>query len=292
MPITIGFWNSEHWSPNARVIARKALARQKRAIKSAKSATSYRGGRGGPTRPITRESEQKMRKYKPGMSRLSRDEFKELQRLRIVESEIQSARQKFQKFSLASESITSFNHVFYCEVEASHPLAQSPLSAGAVGHALCYAYYDTGIPTGLPLNASLLVGWPAASFRADSRVPKGIAIAGSGAGPLVDFYFWHAPSGNNGLIVQQVYACLAALGVPFVLFGDLNAEPDQIQAHGIPNADILRPVLGTRISRRMLDYAVSNVANRFTLRHLHYVSGYDIKTKIGSDHMFMILNVT
>ena len=105
-----------------------------------------------------------------------------------------------------------------------------------------------------------------------------------------------APSGNNGAIVAQMANGLNASGRPFVLFGDLNAEPSDYEDELVAGVSILEPPGPTRISGRILDYAVTNVPNFFSgdypCRPLYSgKKNFEIKERTGSDHMVMVLQL-
>jgi len=294
MPTKIGFWNAEHWSNHDVAIAERAEA----AAKAALEQISVRGEI-GPTRAITRSSvcsgygrAKKKRARRQGpMSRpsgLTRQEEKELAAIRHQNKVVKRALRKTRKFTLARDMKNSQDEIFFCEVESTHNDAQSSRADDTKPRGLlCYASFSRGVS----INLSHIV-WPAAIAAKMKRVPKYRNINGTGQGGEVKCYFWHAPSGNNGQIVYEVYDHLTGLGEDFILFGDLNAEPYQLIAKGVPEDNIKRPVSGTRISGRTLDYAVTNVPNRVEVRKYNRCPVPDIKNEQGSDHAFMFLDLT
>lgn len=299
MPTKIGFWNVEHWSKNSLEIAQKAEAKAAMEEERLTGQITQRGSSGELTRAVTRaqvigkirvkapEPVVRVEPYsipKP----LSRDERREATALSAVQQARKIAQQTLRKFTLAQDMIFSTDQLFYCEVECDHPNAQSSKADGTTTpHLLCYASYENKISS--VLNYTTL--WPA-SFNPD-RVPLYRDIRGTSPGsPPVRCYYWHAPSGNNGQIVAEAYAHLNTLGTPFVLFGDLNAEPEQLINKGIPKNNIVAPDGPTRISGRTLDYAVTNVPKRIAIRKYRDCPALDIKLLGGSDHAFMFLDLT
>lgn len=290
------FWNAEHLTDNAFDIYENARLQVGACKRSAQNQFERRAGR-GPTKRITRAMKAEARGG-VGKRKLDRDTALEVDALVAEEVAERAAERKRNKFQLSNDLPASARHVFMCEVSATVMGAHNPLTGPANGATLHYAYYQGGniTPfTDCPVTHG--AGWyvhPAGAvpFGADFRVPKSVTIPNGGAGAGVRFCFWHAPSGNSGAIVAQMYNSLAAAGQPFVLFGDLNAEPNQLMHHGIAAANIIDPGVPTRISGRTLDYAVSNVAAHFTrLAPLHPdAHGYDIKQQTGSDHMPMIMH--
>lgn len=302
--IRIIFWNVEHISARAVEIAEEA----------AEAARQSRSGFLGrlaqrpvheTTRPVTRHGvatgqvkrsrgdDAPDKRYQ-----LNRDERTELAREIQYQRATRTAELKQRKYLLSEDLPASRGHVFLSEVVSSHPAAQNPLPGHGApgGQTLCYAHYRNG--ASMPFTiCPYTQNWAGANHpilrqdgHAAKRMPKAISITGRG-GPIW-FCFWHAPSGNNGQVVANAYADLAASGANFVLFGDLNAEPHQITGRGVPPGHILRPPGGTRISNRCLDYAVTNVPNAFNLvRPLYVSSGYQIKERTGSDHMVMVLEL-
>lgn len=285
------FWNVEHLSPQALDIADKAADAAKRAAKRAKTHAAVHAS-DEPTRPTTRLF---VKDHRNTGTRYERAEARAFQSLDRAQNKAERLRRKL----LLSEDLArSAQHTFFCEVLVDHPDARSPLLGGAAagGGTLCYAHYKGGVSTNFthcPISDNWYVGAP---FPGLTRVPRGVVINGaSGAakGKPVRFCYWHAPSGNSGKIVAKMANGLHAGGQPFVLFGDLNAEPSDFEVWLAPGVTILKPPGPTRISGRKLDYAVTNVASYFhPCRPLY--SGhenYKIKEQTGSDHMVMILQL-
>lgn len=308
--MNILFWNTQGGSERAMEIAEEERRKLQAAENSYQSAIR-RHASDGPTRPITRAAlrGQKARKPKGPVgkhtSRSGKRPQTVIQRVSVMsraeKAELllmvqrQQAEKKFEQFrhkSLLLDGIMNlaeFPHVFLCEITHTHPHADPPMPVVAAGdRPLSYLYYANRARTALPdFPTANGAGWyvgpaPPAHYR----VPKAVTIGG------VRFCFWHAPSGNNGQDVVAMYNGLAAANAPFVLFGDLNCDPDQLVRHGMNAANIIPPTVATRISGRMLDYAVTNVPDRFkrTCRPWGaYASPWDILGQTGSDHSPMIL---
>jgi len=206
------------------------------------------------------------------------------------------------KWRLSEDLVISARHTFFCEVHIDHSQKRSPLLNGAPpgGGTLCYAYYHGDASadfTNCPITDRWYVG---GALPGVTRVPRGVKInvsSGDHKGTEVRFCFWHAPAGNDGRIVVQMANGLNAGGQPFVLFGDLNAEPRDLLRHLrhqlAAGVSILHPPGGTRISGRTLDYAVTNVPHFFhACRRLYDdKKNREIKQTTGSDHMIMVLEL-
>ena len=286
------FWNTEHLSPNALRIAERAVRRKEAAVEAAHHRASRTAGH-GPTRAVTRSLAQAARRASFKGHALSREERLEAMQVSSLNATEAAAERLRNKFRLSGDLAVSAPHVFFCEVSATHPDARNPLLHGlaAGGATLCYAYYQTGASSAFT-HCPMSNGWYAGpALPALDRVPKSVTINGTG-GP-VRCCFWHAPSGNDGQIVATVFAGLVAGGAPFVLFGDLNAQPDQLVAQGVPAPAIIHSGGPTRISGRCLDYAITNVPHQFkNCRPLYNgAENYLIKQKTGSDHMVMVLEL-
>ena len=291
MPTKIGFWNVEHWSNNALLKAEEAEEQATFALERIQRGAVQRGHNTKPTRAVTRlQLRNDWKKHK--FSGLSRAEKSELNALKYAKGKLRIAQQKVRKYTYARDMVYSCDHLFYCEVESSHTDAQSSSANGIISpHLLCYAYYHDKVSTALNHYAH----WPAPIANLQ-RVPKYRDIAGSGQGGIVRCYFWHAPSGNNGTIVATAYNHLVGLhnnlGTPFVLFGDINTEPTNLILKGIPAGNIVATDGGTRISTRILDFAITNVPNRISIRKYQNCPAQSIKDQNGSDHAFMFLEIT
>ncbi len=286
------FWNAEGISEHAVRIAERA-ARSKERLTKAATASIQRHANQGATKAITRAMVQEARHKSFKHHGLDKNTRREAAAMFTASQFEQKATQYRNKYQFSQDLPFSAPHVFFCEVVSINVAAQSPLQAGALHATKCYAHYVHGAPSPFThCPVTIPAGWYAGpAIAANHRVPKSVTLAGAGA--PVRFCFWHGPSGNNGAVVAAMYAALNAGGggAPFVLFGDLNADPAQVAGQGVPLANIIRPPAMTRISGRILDYAVSNVPHRFTLRPLlPHVLGYDIKVRTGSDHMPMILD--
>ncbi len=292
----IMFWNVEGISQN--VVDKAAAAARRKELMARgfkKIAARHAGHSGG--RAITRGAAEQVRLNLKSHG-LSREARNEARAQNAAEAAERVAKQFRNKFQLSHDLPHSAPDVFFCEVVATHPNAQRSLPGpGAAGGATkCYAYYHGGAST-MFAACPVTNGWYAGpAFGASDRVPKAVVLNPGGAGGPIRFCFWHAPSGNNGAIVAQMFIGLggAAAGVaPFVLFGDLNSEPNQLVNQGVPPNNIINPNCMTRISGRCLDYAVTNVPNRVrACRPLNDAQYRDIKLRTGSDHMVMVLEVS
>jgi hypothetical protein len=300
----IVFWNVEHLSQAAVDIAAAAVrAEERRANKYqaaiAAAASSGGSGYGKITRATTRSATKSRASTASAASAAGgRFDRMESRAYHAVEQARSTAEKLKNKFELSQDLTISAPHVFFCEVLSSHPDAQSPLlgAAPAGGGTLCYTHYENGVSsafTHCPITHGWYVGAPLPA--AMTRVPKGIIIHGTrglAAGQPVRFCFWHAPSGNNGQIVAQMANGLDVGGPPFVLFGDLNAEPGDYAPWLRPGVHIMRPPGGTRISGRTLDYAITNRPAWFNqCRPLYTEQQYPIKQRTGSDHMVMAFEI-
>ncbi len=286
----IVFWNVEHISQNSVAIAERAAERVRAVTQGLIQQHARRAGRAAHRR-LTRSMTMFPRTAR---YQLTREELHEIAAYRLRADAEERADRLRHKFELASDLVHSAPYVFYCEVNATHQDQQSPLigNAAAGGPTLCYAYYQRGVSRRFS-HCPITAQWYQGNQVNANRVPKGTLIMG-GNGP-VRVCFWHAPSGNNGAIVAQVYQGLiqGCAGAAFVLLGDLNAQPADLVANGVPQANIVSPGGPTRISGRCLDYAVTNVPQFFAAcRPLHNgLESQAIKQRTGSDHMVMILEM-
>lgn len=300
MATKICFWNTEHLSPNALTRARNAadrLAAMQRGAQEQEARTASR-----PHRPLTRyfmanhdddgsdndSDDNNADTHK--RRRLDRDTSNAIARQRQLDKADRLAARLRNKANLAISLRHSARHVFFCEVLTDYADSFSSLDGiGPVPHeTLCYAHFLNGTRDVLPSAHGL--GWCDPPTYGE-RVPKGIIIQ-TARREDVRFCFWHAPSGNDGNVVANMYASMLghAAGAPVVLFGDLNAEPGDVAGKaGVTMAEILAPVGATRISGRKLDYAITNRPDLFRgpPYGLRNAEGYDIKQQVGSDHMVM-----
>lgn len=294
------FWNIEHLSPLALDIAEaaaRAADKSKAAhLKAIAAAASSSGpGYGKITKATTRSATRNVSTASAAGNKFERMEA----RAYVTSDDAEKLAQRLKyKHQLSEDLKHSAHHTFFSEVIASHPDARSPLlgAAAAGGGVLCYAQYAAGGVSTAFTNCPITDGWYVGAPLAMTRVPKGIVIAGtSGAakGQPVRFCFWHAPAGNGGQIVAQMANGLNAGGQPFVLFGDMNAQPDDYAVWLHANVHIMRPPGGTRISGRAYDYAVTNCPEWLhDCRPLYTGSeNYRIKERTGSDHMVMVFGI-
>ena len=224
--------------------------------------------------------------------KISRAENAEL-KLLTYERRAERARNQYVNKATLMDGImtmSNFPHVFLCEIVHTHVHADPPKPAsGPNERPLSYLYYANGVRTPLTnFPTASGAGWYAGpALPATMRVPKAVVINN------VRFCFWHAPSGNSGRPVIDMFNGLNIPGTRFVLFGDLNCDPEQLIARGLPVANIIAPLTATRISGRRLDYAITNVPELFerTCRQWsQYPKPIDILRSTGSDHSPMILN--
>ena len=283
------FWNVEGASVNAIREADRLARRKDMVARTMKMVASRHSGH-DRTGPLTRGTIDRVRRSLKSHG-LTREQISEARAHMAAERAALDAQKMRNKFKLFLDLPHSAHDVFCCEVVANHPHARSPLAgaAAAGGATKCYAYYHNAASTAFthcPVTSAWYAG-PA--FAPGVRVPKAVVLAATAGNVLC--CFWHAPSGNNGAIVAQVFNGLVGAG-PFVLFGDLNAEPKQLIQQGVPAADIIAPHGMTRISGRCLDYAITNVPNQVSACRAIYPDQYrDIKQKTGSDHMAMVLQL-
>jgi hypothetical protein len=290
------FWNTEHLSVQAAEIAEEALEAAERKLE-VKNRHAKLHAKDEPTRRTTRHS------IKDIWSAGDRHERAAARAHETHDKAQKRAARARNKLLLSQDLIASHQpqHTFFCEVLSDHTDAQSPLRGGAAagGGTLCYAHYYSGTSanfTHCAINNAWYVG-PAVPPTVE-RIPRGLVInvaRGVHAGQAVRFCFWHAPSGNNGQIVAQMANGLAAAGQPFVLFGDLNAQPTDYNALLAPGVTILDPECPTRISGRTLDYAITNVPGAFRDNRCRPLypgnENYAIKQRTGSDHMVMVFEL-
>lgn len=299
---SITFWNVEHLSQAAVDIAEAAKIAQERTVDkftttiAASAASSISSGDAQLTAAVRRSSVINSPKGDPSDSRLERLE----KRAFVVAEELRQKADRLEnKFEL-SQDLTLGEHVFFCEVQSGHAGAENPLLRGLAAGAgtLHYLYYQKGKVSAFT-HCPISDGWypPVLipTLPKMDRVPKGVVINGArghAAGQPIRFCFWHAPAGNDGKIVATMANGLALAGHPFVLFGDLNAEPGFVKPHLAAAVEILEPATATRISGKILDYAITNEPGWFNkCRALYTVKKFsEIKEKTGSDHMVMLLD--
>ncbi|MBO9806462.1 hypothetical protein, partial [Xanthomonas phaseoli] len=285
------FWNAEHLSPNAADIAERALRREKKSAERAKIMAS-KCKKDEPTRATTRRS------IKDVMNAGNRYERAEARAFKSLDVAAKKSARLRNKLLLSEDLTVSASRVFFCEVLIDHPDVRSPLLGGlpAGGATLCYAHYNGDLSSDFT-NCAITDGWYVGpALPPMPRVPRGVLInvsRGVAAGQAVRCCFWHAPSGNDGTIVAQMANGLHAAGQPFVLFGDLNAEPKDYSATLAVGVVILEPPGGTRISGRILDYAITNQPDFFNSCRPLYSGdqNFKIKERTGSDHMVMVLDM-
>jgi hypothetical protein len=292
--IYIWFWNAEKLSPHAEATAVKFETKSDGAYASWENFIK----KPDYVKPITRGAVKTYReetKAGPSSSSSSmdttedRDYLKALTFTVLRDDAAEEAQIKANKYKLAQDIIQSAPYACFCEVVDTHPDQRTSLLGAATTGTLCYAHYQNRVSTAFAACPAGADAWiaPGDVPHGIVRVPKGFVVAG------VRFCFWHAPSGNNGQVVADMFSGLIATGQPTVLFGDLNCEPSDLRARGIPDSQLLHPSTATRISGRCLDFAVTNVKSKFHgIRALNSApKGYNIKTWTGSDHMVMILDM-
>jgi hypothetical protein len=310
------FWNIQRWSDRADQIADQAEANAERAEERRIGLAVSHHNMGRSTGPMTRGKIEKWSKASNSAERKkigNRWVRAEIAAFVNRDRKSEKAALLGKKARLPLDLANSGHHVFFCEVQNSHPQAQSPLRGGdPAGNALCYAYYRCRGPgrnafSTLFLPRQTTDQWYGGrnAFTRDQmeRVPRGVVInveSGNAKGTPARFCFWHAPSRNNAsAIVVQMANRLNAGGQPFVLFGDLNAEPHELLNHPnhqlAPGLSILNPGGPTHDGGKILDYVVTNVLGLFSgvlrCRSLHTAESDEIKSLVGSDHMAMILEL-
>ena len=302
------FWNAERLSKKAAEKAQKAERDQEGMAKKAMSRP--RRGDATPSRMPTRSYDKKHAtrggghrssvKQEPGTKGGTRVERAAIWQYNFLEALRAEAERLRYKVTLSEDLAISAPHTFLCEVLSDHPHARSPLLKGlaAGGGTLCYAHYQDGVSTAFT-HCAITDGWYAGAALPAwlTRVPRGVEVkvtTGVHKGKAVRVCFWHAPSGNSGQIVAQMANGLHAGKKPFVLFGDLNAEPYQVAWRLSKGVTIVEPLGPTRISGRQLDYAVTNVPEVTSPKCRPLYDGltnFKIKQKTGSDHMVMVFDL-
>lgn len=311
------FWNAEHLSTQAETLA---LARQARLDRSAlntdllNARDARRGSAaslpvtrsmvssGGPMRTPIGGGIGKVRDHpyarpeKPVYSddvNIQRQTEREVRRLNDVEELEYRADVSKRKCDTQDWLDGLADPVFYCEVQANFPGHTSSLRAGVMPGGATLCYYTSlagGIadPAGFPAAGGGVPGPPAGPHLAGGgdRIPM-LGVHGG-----ANLFFWHAPSRNNGEVVAAVWNWIlgAYPGGNNILFGDLNCEPGQLMAAGVPLGQIAAPVGPTRISGRTLDYALYNFGNVLTYRAFDQATPHrQIKRRFGSDHAAMCI---
>ena len=285
---TIYFWNAEHLSSNAEGKIDKEEAK----LEALKKEETYRYNRHMSFEPYPHRPPRVMRSHLKGGGPIrrihNREYHKAYKSAKYIEEQtinITRRKNKFKNELWLTKGLSNKQHSFICEVQEDYLGSISSLRGVADPATLCYYYGGGGLASALNWRN---VPDPVGLTGQNSRIPKTTQIAN------VEFCFWHAPSGNNGQVVANTYNWLLQAGNNFVLFGDLNAEPDQVKRHGVPAANILEPDGPTRISGRKIDYAITNVPDRFLekkSKRLFDVEGMEIKNETGSDHMIMKLQM-
>lgn len=308
------FWNAEHLSTNAEALAAANDARHERAelntdllyaAQARKGSTASlpvtrsMGTSGGPVRRSYGSALAGSR-YSPygrpvysDDAGIQRQTEREVRRLREVEAMEYRATISKRKCDTQEWLESRQDPTFYCEVQSNFPGRTSSLRAGIApgGATLCYytnAAAGMADPAGFPAAGGGVAGPPAGPhlIHGGDRIPK-LCVAGG-----ANLFFWHAPSGNNGQVVAAVWnwILLAYPAGNNILFGDLNCEPGQLLAQGVPLGQIAAPVGPTRISGRKLDYALANFGPVLTMRAFDQAApAREIKRRFGSDHAAMCL---
>ncbi len=288
--VKIVFWNTEGGTEAAPIKAKRSKRRYKAVRRSNQLSIERHAGESSDRR-FTRSLTKRSRKRKADdmepspEERLSKASSRELKNLRTelwAEQKRIAMRNKAILLETLPYGVRKCDHVFFCEVVSNHLHAQSSIDGQITPMLKCYSYYNNGTST--PLSNDDLTGGP------KTRIPKYVMIDGT------KFYFWHAPSGDGakkGKVVANVFRILCDFNEPFVLFGDLNADPEQLVQQGLDWDNIIPPEYkgGTRISGRTLDYAITNAPREGAIcrRLFPFTVGFDIKIRTGSDHMPMVL---
>jgi hypothetical protein len=300
------FWNAEHLSTNAEVLAERRQALIERAGLSHTAQLRYEASKGViVSPPITRsmvhagsgisKSKSAHPYAKPVYSKdpmVQRQVEREVRRVREVEQLEYRAGVSQRKVDTQNWLEAQPHPVFYCEVQQTFPGNTSSLrnAFAAGGATLCYWTNIAGglaEPAGFPAAGAGVAGPPGGPHLVlgSARIPK-LAVSGG-----VNLFFWHAPSGNNGQVVVAMWNFINANYVGNnILFGDLNTNPGQLLAQGVPLGEIAAPVGPTRISGRTLDYALSNFQPVLVSRAFDQAAPHrQIKRRFGSDHAAMCL---
>jgi hypothetical protein len=300
------FWNAEHLSTNAEVLAEQRQARIERVGLSHTAQLRYEASKGVvASRSITRSMVHAgagVSKPKHGLPYAKKIYSKDPSEQRQIEREMRRVREVEQleyKAEVSRRKVETQSWlesqpypVFYCEVQQSFPGNTSSLrnAIAAGGATLCYWTDIAGglaEPAGFPAAGAGVPGPPGGPHLAlgNARIPK-LAVDGG-----VNLFFWHAPSGNNGQVVAAMWNFINANYVGNnILFGDLNTNPGQLLTQGVPLGQIAAPVGPTRISGRILDYALSNFGPVLVSRAFDQAAQHrQIKRRFGSDHAAMCM---
>lgn len=302
MVTRIVFWNTQQLSVKLAREANKRLERLENERQGLRNRTARKKGR--DSKPLTRGKRTAIRSSKKkrplGIQKSSKihvalrsesSQARDMDRLEDAQREANTFKNKL-KYSQALRRDNK--HAFYCEVIYNYPGWSTSMTPGATinGSTRCYFYSEDNTHKSLNL-CPISDGNIPVPRNFINRYPKGILIGD------IYFFLWHAPSPNNGAIVEEIFTSLSTsawlTGKNFILLGDLNCEPHNVIARGIPSHMVLRANKPTHQCGKELDYAITNVPMRFkgkNCRKLWDVSAADIKEKTGSDHAPMILRMT
>lgn len=309
------FWNAEHLSTRADVIADErwadveraeeaemaqlvAAARRGRAGTPAVTRSMVRGGSGGPIRSSYIFGAKALAASHPYARPDDRDierqldrEIQHRRRANRLEYRAEVGRRKCETQDWLE---TRSEKVFYCEVQQAFAGSTSSLRDASVAGAETLCYWTNIVggldePAGFPAAGPGVPGPPGGPHlvRGGERIPR---RADGGGG--VNLFFWHAPSGNSGEVVAAVWNFIkATYAGQNILFGDLNCDPGQLAGVGVPQDEMATPAGATRISGRTLDYALADFAGVSVSRAFDYAAPHaSIKSRFGSDHAAMQLN--
>jgi len=303
----IYFWNAEHLSTNAELLSQEREAEAERAQLDTMRQLENHAAKGAVvTPPITRSMRRvagrevvKAGSYHPYARtiysedrRVQRQVETELSQLLKVNRLEYKAGVSLRKVQTQRWLESQPSPVFYCEVQQGFPGNTSSLRNAVAPGAkiLCYWTNILGAlaePLAFPAVGAGVPGPPGGPHLAggNRRIPRWVVHGG------INLFFWHAPSGNNGQVVAAMWNFIKANHVGnSILFGDLNAEPGQLLAQGVPAGEICAPVGPTRISGRKLDYALSNFQPVLVFRAFDQAAPHaEIKRRFGSDHAAMCL---
>lgn len=301
MVTTIVFWNTLHLTNRTAEIEAEC-GRQLAASRSGGQRRNARRKRmeGGPITRGKYRSYKANRSSKPkGIQKHStyqkpkRAERAEMRDMVENDRAERIHRQYKNKVAYAKDLPRRNTYVFYSEVMPSYPHWQNPLAAGAAHTSNTLGYYFAHNNAGgaLPL-CPISSGHIPTPSKPLSRYPKGVVING------VHFFFWHAKAkASYANIVAEVFTELHNWlhPAPFVLFGDLNAIPSKVSAHGVPMNLFLKCGHATHHRGKELDYAITNVPGRFAGNNCEKYNNLEpshFKDRTGSDHIPMILRLT
>ncbi|MCC8618664.1 hypothetical protein [Xanthomonas vesicatoria] len=301
------FWNAEHLSTNAELLAQNKEAAKERARLSEMQQARNHASKGAVVTPaITRSMYRaaasvlgKRRRDEPHARTIYSDDRNVQRQVESELSHLLNVERLQYRADVSRRKVQTQNWletrpapVFYCEVQQAFPGNTSSLRNAVVPGAATLCYW-TNVPGGIveplafPAVGAGIPGPPGGPHlvQGKHRIPKIVVYGG------VNLFFWHAPSSNNGQVVAAMWNFIqATYAGNNILFGDLNTNPGQLLAQGVPLGQIIAPVAPTRISGRTLDYALSSFQPVLIYRAFDHAAPHaEIKRRFGSDHAAMCL---